>query len=104
MAGRDRDERGAKKISACDRVKLWISEHNTKQTNMGNNINMNVRKLQTPYLQMSNEFMQQLFFSSDIEDSEGTGVLWLGRVLKVIDIFRHDLPVDDQVALPVDHV
>ncbi len=34
----------------------------------------------------------------------GTFKFWLWCVLKIIDVFRHNLPVHYQVALPVHHV
>ena len=41
---------------------------------------------------------------SFIEDNEGPGVLWLWGVLKVINILRHNLTIDDEKAFTVKHV
>ena len=38
-----------------------------------------------------------------VEDDEGTLELRARRVLKVFDVFRHDLAVSDQVALATKH-
>ena len=39
-----------------------------------------------------------------VENDEVPLKLWLGRVFEVVDVSRDDLPVGDEVALPVDHV
>ena len=39
-----------------------------------------------------------------VEDHEWTIIFWLGSVLEVIDIFRHDFAIRDQETLTVDHV
>lgn len=50
------------------------------------------------------EAPQQRLLIGLIEDVEGPLKLWLRRVLKVRYVLTHDLPVHNEVALPIKHV
>lgn len=56
------------------------------------------------HLQVCNELVQQVLLVRHIEDREWAGVLGLWRVLEVLYVGRHDLPVHYQEPLSVDHV